>query len=249
MLTCPKPLAVIILAAGKGTRMDSDLPKVLHKVNGKPMITQVVHLAKSIGADIIIAVVGHKYELVQNALENEPVEFAHQFEQKGTAHAVEQCRSNLANFQGNVLVLSGDVPLTKTETINSLLQAHQNGNAPSSILSTELPDPTGYGRIIRNPDDTLNKIVEEKDAHESEREIREINSGIYIFDCGELFRLLPQVGNNNKQNEYYLPDVLNLILTENGKVIIEKTPNYYEIQGVNTIEQLSELNRMYEEVS
>ena len=137
----------------------------------------------------------------------------------------------------------------KAKTINNLLKAHKQGNATASILSTELPDPVGYGRIIRNPDDTLNKIVEEKDAHESEREIREINSGIYIFDCCELFRLLPQVENNNIQNEYYLPDVLNRILAENGKVIIEKTPNYYEIQGVNTIEQLSELNRMYEEVS
>ena len=145
-----------------------------------------------------------------------------------------------------MLVLSGDVPLTKAKTIKSLLKANQQGNAPAAILSTELPDPVGYGRIIRNPDDTLNKIVEEKDANVKERNQKEVNSGIYVFKAKELFELLPQVGNENAQNEYYLPDVLNMLINKKEKVAIDKVNNYIEIQGVNNTEQLNEVNEYYE---
>ena len=241
-----KPLAAIILAAGKGTRMDTDLPKVLHEVGGKSMIVHVIHTAKALGAEKIIAVLGYKYKMVKKALENESVEFTLQLKQLGTAHAVLQCREMLANFKGNILILYGDVPLTKVETLSELMKVHENEGACSTILTTDLPDPTGYGRIIRNPDHSLMKIVEEKDATDEERSVHEINSGIYVFDSQTLFQLLPLVGNNNRQNEYYLPDVLNLIIQEKGKVAIDKINNYIEIQGVNNAEQLTEVNELYE---
>ena len=241
-----KPLATVILAAGKGTRMDSDIPKVLHEIGGKSMIVHVIHTANDLGAEKIITVLGYKYEMVQKVLENETVECVLQLNQLGTAHAVMQCQNILENFLGNVLILYGDVPLTKVETLSKLLDVHEQKSAWSTILTTDLPDPAGYGRIIRNPDDSLLKIVEEKDATDEEKNVTEINSGIYVFDTQTLFRLLPLVGNNNKQNEYYLPDVINLIIKEKGKVAIDKIINYIEIQGVNNTEQLTEVIEHYE---
>ena len=241
-----KPLAAVILAAGKGTRMDSDLPKVLHEVGEKPMIVHVIHTARNLGAEIVITVLGYKHEIVQKALENESVEYALQLKQLGTAHAVLQCQKFLSDFQGNVLILYGDVPLTKVETLSRLIEIHEKEDAWSTILTTDLPNPTGYGRIIRNKDNSLMKIVEEKDATHEERAVHEINSGIYVFDAQILFRLLPAVGNNNRQNEYYLPDVLNLIIKEKGKVAIDKINNYIEIQGVNNTVQLTAVNKLYE---
>ena len=243
-----KPLATVILAAGKGSRMDSDLPKVLHEVGGKPMIVHVIHTAKAMGSKKIILVLGYKYEILQKALKNESVEYALQQKQLGTAHAVLQCQNLLENFQGNVLILYGDVPLTKVDTLSHLMEIHEKEGSWCTILTTDLPAPDGYGRIIRNPDHSLMKIVEEKDATDEERQVSEINSGIYLFDAQLLFRLLPLVGNNNKQNEYYLPDVLNLIIQEKGKVAIDKINNYIEIQGVNNIEQLTKVNELYENI-
>ena len=239
-------MAAVILAAGKGTRMGSDLPKVLHKVGGKPMIVHVIHTAKDLGAEKIIAVLGYKYKMIENALKNESIECALQQNQLGTAHAVLQCQKLLNNFKGNVLILYGDVPLTKMETLSKLMEVHENEGAWSTILTADLEDPTGYGRIIRNPNHSLMKIVEEKDATEEERAVHEINSGIYVFDAQKLFMLLPLVGNNNSQNEYYLPDVVNLIIQEKGKVAIDKINNYIEIQGVNNTEQLTEVKKLYE---
>ena len=241
-----KPLAVIILAAGKGTRMDSDLPKVLHEVGGMPMICQVVNTAKAIGADRIIPVLGHKYELVQDILKDEHLEFVLQLQQLGTAHAVLQCKKLLSDFNGDVLILYGDAPLITKNTLQNLLNIHNKTGAPATILTTDLPDPFGYGRIIRNPDNSLNKIVEEKDATVKERNQKEVNSGFYIFKAKELFELLPQVGNENAQNEYYLPDVLNMLINKKEKVAIDKINNYIEIQGVNNTEQLNEVNEYYE---
>ena len=241
-----KPLAAVILAAGKGTRMDSDLPKILHKVGGKAMIVHVIHTAKNLGTEKIILVLGYKYEIVKKALENESVECVLQLKQLGTAHAVMQSQDLLSDFEGNMLILYGDVPLIKIETLSRLMEVHEKEGAWSTILTTDLPDPTGYGRIIRNPDQSLMKIVEEKDATDEERKVPEINSGIYVFDAQILFRILPLVGNNNIQNEYYLPDVLNLIIQEKGKVAIDKINNYIEIQGVNNTEQLTEVKKLYE---
>ena len=241
-----RPLAAIILAAGKGTRMDSVLPKVLHKVGGEPMIVHVIHTARDLNAEKIIAVLGYKYETVQKALANEAVECALQLKQLGTAHAVLQCQNLLSDFHGNILILYGDVPLIKVETLSKLMEIHEKEEAVSTILTTDLPNPTGYGRIMRDHDNSLMKIVEEKDATDEECQVSEINSGIYVFDAQTLFQLLPLVENNNSQNEYYLPDVVNLIIQEKGKVAIDKINNYIEIQGVNNTEQLTEVNELYE---
>jgi len=249
ILSSNKPLAVVILAAGKGTRMDSDLPKVLHPIGKLPMIIRVVQTAQELGASLIIPVLGYKHELVQSVLKNEPVECVLQLQQLGTAHAVLQCHDNLQNFNGNVLILYGDVPLINVETLASLLSAHDKQGALGTILTADLSDPTGYGRVIRDENGNLSKIVEEKDATEEERAVNEINSGIYVFKSWTLFNLLPMVGNNNSQKEYYLPDVLNLILEKNEKVAIEKINDSFEIQGVNNSEQLKEINEYYEKNS
>ena len=241
-----KSLAVLILAAGRGSRMKSDVPKVLHSIGSLPMITRVVRTAQALQADRIVPVLGYKHELVQSVLIDEPVECVLQLEQLGTAHAVLQCNNILQDFDGNVLILYGDVPLVKVETLANLLKIHFREESASTILTTDLPDPTGYGRIIRNKDDSLKKIVEEKDATDEERLVHEINSGIYVFNARALFNLLPLVGNNNSQKEYYLPDVLNLIIKKKEKVAIDKIKNYFEIQGVNNIEQLNEVNEFIE---
>jgi UDP-N-acetylglucosamine diphosphorylase/glucosamine-1-phosphate N-acetyltransferase len=238
-------LAVVIMAAGKGTRMQSDLPKVLHKVGGKPMISHVIHTAKELNASRIIAIIGHEYKLVEETLKNENIEFAYQFEQKGTGHAVDQCRTQLKDFDGDVLVLSGDVPLLSSATLNQLITVHQDSNATASLLTADFEDPTGYGRVIRSSSNSLEKIVEHKDASNEILAINEINAGIYVFNSKILFELLPQVNNQNVQQEYYLPDVIPLILFKKGIVSIDKTKNNLEIQGVNTIEQLRILDEKY----
>ena len=246
MIENKNPLAVIILAAGKGTRMGSDLPKVLHEVGGIPMICQVVNTAKVIGADRIIPVLGYKYEMVQDILEDEQLEFVLQLQQLGTAHAVLQCKKLLSEFNGNVLILYGDIPLITKNTLQNLLNIHNKTGAPATILTTDLPDPFGYGRIIRNPENSFHKIVEEKDATVKERNQKEVNSGFYVFKAKELFEILPLVEKENAQNEYYLPDVLNMLIDKKEKVAIDKIKNYIEIQGVNNTEQLNEVNEFYE---
>ena len=243
-----KSLTSIILAAGKGTRMNSNIPRVLHEVGGQPMIMHVIQAAKILGSEQVITVLGYEHEMVQKVIKNEDVKFALQLKQLGTAHAVLQCYNILENYHGNILILYGDVPMTKVTTLSNLMSIHEKEDACCTILTTDLPNPTGYGRIIRNSNYSLVKIVEEKDASIEERKIQEINSGIYVFDSQTLFRLLPLVGNNNKQNEYYLPDVINLIIQEGGKVAIDKIIDYIEIQGVNNLEQLNDVNELYENI-
>jgi len=242
-------LATIILAAGKGTRMNSEKPKVLHRVGDQSMIMHVINTAHQLGAKKIIAVLGYKYKMIKDSIDNKSVEYAIQTKQLGTAHAVLQCQHLLKRFIGNILVLYGDAPLIQISTLSKLIEVHKQTSAWCTILTTDLPNPTGYGRIIRNQNLNLIKIVEEKDANDNERKITEVNSGFYIFDSKILFRLLPLVNNNNKQNEYYLPDVINLIIQEQGKVAIDKINNYIEIQGVNNIEQLTEVNEYYKKIN
>jgi len=237
-----KPLAVIIMAAGKGTRMNSDLPKVLHHIKGRPMVMYVVDLAREIGAEKIIVIVGHSYQLVEKTLKKENVAFAYQLEQLGTGHAVMQCCEQLKDFEGDVLVLSGDVPMLTTSTIENLLLTQEQSGVVATVLTADFQDPSGYGRVVRKEDDSLERIVEHQDANDEELSLIEINAGIYVFDSQTLFRLLPMIGNKNEQGEYYLPDVIPMILQENSKVAIDKTKKNAEIQGVNTIEQLELLN-------
>ena len=234
-------LSVIIMAAGKGTRMNSDMPKVLHLVNGEPMILKVLQTAYKINASPIITIVGYKAKLVKDLLKNESTDFALQKEQNGTGHAVMQCNEQLKDFKGNVLVLSGDVPFITSSTLSKLIKVHIQSKAKATVLTCELDNPSGYGRIIKNDNNRLQKIVEHKDANENELNENEINTGIYIFNSTELFETLPMLKNDNNQNEYYLTDVLNIMLDNDNPVFAYKTSNASQIMGINTIEQLNEV--------
>ncbi len=232
-------LAVVIMAAGKGTRMKrDDIPKVCNLVLGKPLIQYVVDQAKSLSASKIICIVGHKQEIVRQALKDEPVLFAEQLEQLGTGHAVLQTAELLDGFDGDVIVLSGDVPLLKGSTLRALLSKHHEGNFVATVLTAVAENPTGYGRVVRTPEDYFDQVVEHKDATEDQLSINEINSGIYVFDSQKLFSELSKVGNSNAQGEYYLPDVLPLLQKEGAKVGVEICETFSEIQGINTVDEL-----------
>jgi len=197
-----------------------------------------VDQAKSLSASKIICIVGHKQEIVRQALKDEPVLFAEQLEQLGTGHAVLQTAELLDGFDGDVIVLSGDVPLLKGSTLRALLSKHHEGNFVATVLTAVAENPTGYGRVVRTPEDYFDQVVEHKDATEDQLSINEINSGIYVFDSQKLFSELSKVGNSNAQGEYYLPDVLPLLQKEGAKVGVEICETFSEIQGINTVDEL-----------
>ncbi|RMF57405.1 MAG: UDP-N-acetylglucosamine pyrophosphorylase [Calditrichaeota bacterium] len=231
-------MSTIILAAGKGTRMKSDLPKVLHPLNGRAMVHYVIDLAEEIESEKIVLIIGHKKEMVQEALADRNVEFAVQEPQLGTGHAVLQARPLFQGYEGNVLVLSGDVPLLRKETIQRLVQVHQKQQPLATLLTAQMDDPTGYGRIVRDSDGYVQQIVEHKDADEEVLKIKEINVGIYIFQAAPLFETLPLVKNDNQQKEYYLPDVLKIYVERGEKIAAVLTEDVEETHGINTVEQL-----------
>ncbi len=241
-----KKLSVIIMAAGKGTRMQSDIPKVLHKISGKTLLNHVITTAKDLNPDNIIVIIGYKSTLVKQSIVEDNILFSLQKNQYGTGHAVMQAENHLRMFKGNTLVLSGDVPLINSSTLTSLLAKHELGEFDACMLTANMKNPYGYGRVIRNNKGNLEKVQEHKDCDHNELKIDEINSGIYVFDNQKLFELLPKLSNQNIQSEYYLPDVLSMIVQEKGKIGLEKIKNNIEIQGVNTIEQLSHLEKIYE---
>jgi UDP-N-acetylglucosamine diphosphorylase/glucosamine-1-phosphate N-acetyltransferase len=242
-------LAVAIMAAGKGTRMKNpEMAKVMFPVGGVPMIHHVVQRALDCDAARVIAIIGHKRETVREYLSqafNNRVEFAEQVEQLGTGHAVMQAAPLLKDFDGDVLVLSGDVPLLTSDTINHLLQLHHERRAVATVLTVIAPDPTGYGRIIRNDDDSVARIVEHKDASDEERAVAEINSGIYVFRAPDLLEALGHLRSDNAQNEYYLTDVFAWFRQQNRPVAAFASPDFDEIQGINTVEHLAEVNEEF----
>jgi UDP-N-acetylglucosamine diphosphorylase/glucosamine-1-phosphate N-acetyltransferase len=232
-------LATIILAAGQGKRMKSDLPKVLHPVLGKPLVKWVIEQARAIGSERIVAVIGHKKELVQEELKDDNILFAIQEQQLGTGHAIQQAEPFFKDWEkGHILILSGDVPALTGETLQSLFDTHLQQQADGTVLTAIFDNPKGYGRIVRDSDDTLRRIVEEKDADDEIRQIKEINSGIYIFRRELLFDYLRKVDNDNAQNEYYLPDILPMLVRDGYKVALQVALDPDEISGINTIEQL-----------
>jgi len=233
-----RDFATVILAAGEGTRMKSDLAKVLHPLDGRPMIHYVVELSLSLGAKRTIVVVGHQGERVKQALKGYPLEFAYQREQLGTGHAVFQTEPHLRNFDGDVLILYGDVPLLTKRTIWRLINLHWRSASAATLLTAELDDPSGYGRIIRNGVAYVERIVEDGDASEEERKVREVNTGTYIFQRAPLFSALTKITPDNKQGEYYLTDVIGVLRGEGFAVSALKTEDFDETRGVNTIEQL-----------
>ena len=235
-------LAIIIMAAGKGTRMNTKLPKVLHTLKQQSMIEHVINKTIQMKPDKIVVVVGYKSELVKKHLINYNVEYAIQHKQLGTGHAIMQCENILNDFEGNTLILSGDVPLITKETLSDLYQIHIKNNSSATVLSAIINNPSGYGRIVRNKNNFIS-IVEEKDANEKQKKINEINTGIYIYNNKILFKHIKKINNNNNQSEYYLPDVLPIILKNKYKIIVHSTSNEMEIKGINTIEQLNELEK------
>ncbi len=238
-------LATVIMAAGKGTRMKSDLPKVLHSVAGKPMLKHVIALAQQLNSESIVAILGHKKELVIEAIASQNVEYVIQEPQLGTGHAVQQTCPLLKDFDGDVLVLSGDVPLLRKSTVEKMLDIHRNANNGATVLTAIFEDPQDYGRVIRKNYNTLDSIVEEKDCNDKQRTIKEINAGIYIFKAQSLFPALTKIKNDNLQNEYYLPDALKHIAKRGKSIALHITNEPIEISGVNTVEQLTELNLIY----
>jgi UDP-N-acetylglucosamine pyrophosphorylase len=241
-------LATVIMAAGQGKRMNNpSMAKVLYEVGGKPMIGHVVDLARQCNASPVVVVVGHQRESVMDYLRgyDGDIDTVVQDPQLGTGHAVMQTESPLQNYSGDVIVLSGDVPMLRKETIDSILQLHRETGASATVLTAELKDPTGYGRIVRNPDGSVGKIVEHKDATETELKINEINSGIYVFKCRDLFDALRQIKPENAQKEYYLTDVFGIFRREGKKVSALLSDDPDEINGINTMEQLEAMNRLY----
>ena len=222
----------VILAAGKGTRMQSKLYKVLHKVCDRTMVELVLDSLSDLEMQEVITVVGHGAERVKEVLGNR-TKFVLQAEQLGTAHAVKVAKDELKNKEGTTIVMYGDTPLIRSETINSMLDHHENTNAKATVLTAIADDPFAYGRIIRDVNGKLVKIVEEKDATEQERKIKEINSGIYCFDNKLLFEMLEKVKNDNNQGEYYLPDVLGLIREQKEIIETYLCDDFDETFGVN----------------
>ena len=236
-----KELRICILAAGKGSRMNSELPKVLHEINNKPLLHFVLETSESLNPEEIILIVGFKKDMVIKSVNNFNVSFAYQEEQNGTAHAIMQCKENLINKPGQTLVLSGDVPFISKNTLKNLIEIHNKNNSLGSIISANIKDPSGYGRIIRNNDKFI-KIVEHKDANDDELQVNEINSGIYLFDTKTLIDKINLIKDSNKQKEYYLTDIFEFI--DKDKISIYNTQQIDEINGINTIKQLNELTKI-----
>lgn len=233
----------IIMAAGKGTRMKSNKSKLVHEIYGKPLVRRVVEVAEKIGSDEIIAVVGHLREQVQEVL-GDSVKYAYQEELLGTGHAVMQASKYLKGKKGKVVILYGDVPILRPETLRNLVSKSIKNKEYATLLTAKYENPTGYGRIIRDEGGNIKAIVEEKDADPLQKEIKEINSGIYCFDIEELLNALKKVNNDNAQGEYYLTDVIKIMNDEGlktGAVIVEDNT---EILGVNDRSQLELLTRV-----
>jgi bifunctional UDP-N-acetylglucosamine pyrophosphorylase/glucosamine-1-phosphate N-acetyltransferase len=233
-----KPTVAVILAAGKGVRMKSDLPKVLHRLGGKPMVEYVIRTAEEAGAEKIILVIGHRWEQAQESLKHLNVEFVMQREQLGTGHAVLQTQKLLSDFEGDVLVLCGDVPLLRSDTLKRLIKEHGEKKASATVLTAIFGDPTGYGRIVRDEGGLVQKIVEDKDAFADQRDIKEINTGTFCFERASLFLALERVTNDNQQGEYYLTDTLKILLDQRLTIwgVVADDPS--ETMGINSIEEL-----------
>jgi bifunctional UDP-N-acetylglucosamine pyrophosphorylase/glucosamine-1-phosphate N-acetyltransferase len=238
-------LKAVILAAGKGTRMNSDLPKVLHQVDGQPMVHYAIQAAKDAGAYDVCVIVGYQAKLVKDSI-YDVVEFVEQKEQLGTGHAV-KCALDFIGTEGNTLVLCGDTPLVTADTLKALEETHRKQSNGVTVLSAILPDASGYGRIIRDKDGTFVKIVEDKDATEEEREVKEVNSGMYIFNSEALHASLDLITNDNAQGEYYLPDTIALIKKIGLRVEAMPVSDVNEILGVNTQEQLAVAEKVMKE--
>ncbi|HWQ69960.1 MAG TPA: bifunctional UDP-N-acetylglucosamine diphosphorylase/glucosamine-1-phosphate N-acetyltransferase GlmU [Patescibacteria group bacterium] len=237
-------LCTVILAAGQGTRMRSKLPKVVHPVAGLPMIAYVVEACRSLQAKRILVITGHQADRVREALGAEAVEFVSQPHQGGTAHALLQAHETLTGFDGDLLVVSGDTPLLTSQTLDGLLRAHRKARALATVLTAEVAEPTGYGRIVRSTTGELLRIVEELEATPQERQLHEINAGVYCFAARALFEALLAIRPSAVKGELYLPDVIALLRDRDGDVQAYRALDPDEVRGVNTRSELAEIHRL-----
>ncbi|MFN4909278.1 MAG: NTP transferase domain-containing protein [Bacteroidota bacterium] len=233
----PVPLAVVILAAGKGKRMgDPERAKVLTPLFDKPLLGYVLDQAAPLAPSHVVVIIGHQRDAVRKFVSDYAPQSvcAEQVEQLGTGHAVMQTRTALEGFDGDVLILSGDVPLVRTSTLQHLVQQHRASGATATVLSARVPDATGYGRILRDGQGALQSIIEHKDASDEQRAIDEINSGIYVVNAHALFDALSHVGNSNAQQEYYLTDIIGIFGTQGKPISAWCGPSWEELHGINT---------------
>jgi len=232
-------LAIIILAAGMGTRMKSDLAKVLHKIHGAPMIHYVVDAARGVAGENVVVVVGHQADEVRRVVsERATTLFALQSRQLGTGHAVLCALSSLPPNSEDIVILCGDVPLIRSATLSTLVEDHRTARRDATVLAVEVPDPTGYGRIVFNRHRQLSRIVEEADATDAQKEISVINSGIYCVSKPFLAEVLPRLQADNVQKELYLTDIIGIGYAASRKIGVVMAHDYREIMGVNCVEEL-----------
>ncbi|MEK7773392.1 MAG: bifunctional UDP-N-acetylglucosamine diphosphorylase/glucosamine-1-phosphate N-acetyltransferase GlmU, partial [Deltaproteobacteria bacterium] len=238
-----KELAAIILAAGKGTRMKSKMPKVLHRVAGSPMLCYPLSILKGLRAKRVIVVVGHGAAEVRAAFADEPVEFVTQSEQLGTGHAVMRAVRELPGFRGDILILSGDVPLITKETIKALRTMHRGASLKKkpalSMVTALLEDPRGYGRVVRDENGAVVRVVEDRDCSPLQKDINEVNAGIYLASSGFLLENIGKVNNRNAQGEYYLPDLIGLAVKSGEKVSALTHLYPEEVFGINNRVELA----------
>ncbi|WP_414516933.1 bifunctional UDP-N-acetylglucosamine diphosphorylase/glucosamine-1-phosphate N-acetyltransferase GlmU [Nostoc sp. PCC 9305] len=229
-------VVVAILAAGRGTRMKSRLPKVLHSLGGRSLVERVLESVEPLSPSRRIVIVGYQSEEVQAAMHSIPsLEFVEQTVQLGTGHAIQQLLPHLENYSGDLLVLNGDLPLMRSETLKQMLQTHVQNQNSATILTSHLPDPTGYGRVFCNDENIVQQIVEHKDCTAAQRENQRINAGVYCFRWPDLAKVLPHLQANNAQKEYYLTDAV----TQVGQVMAVDVEDYQEILGINDRLQLA----------
>jgi bifunctional UDP-N-acetylglucosamine pyrophosphorylase/glucosamine-1-phosphate N-acetyltransferase len=236
----------IILAAGKGTRMKSDLPKVLHEVCGRPMLAYVLDVARAAGCERLLVVVGHEAGRVQEAFADDAadIDWVVQEPQLGTGHAAMVCREHLAGLQGAVMVLAGDGPLIRAETLRQLLATHAEKQAACTLATSILPDARRYGRILRDEAGELAGIIEYLDADEAQRQIREVNVSIYCFEAAALRQVLGQLTNDNAKGEYYLTDALGLLRSGGGRLAAVPAVPPEDVLSINTLEELGQVSEI-----
>lgn len=240
-----RPTAAIILAAGKSTRMKSDLPKVMHEVCGRPMLAYVLDACAAAGLQRIIVVVGHQKQIVLEAFGGRrDLTYVEQTEQRGTGHAVLMARDALRDFQGDVFVIAGDMPMIRAGTLRELRETHVQAQAAASIATTVLEEPFGYGRIVRDTRGEFLAIVEERDCTDAQRQIKEVNPSYYLFDRAALFDALQSVRPDNAKKEYYLTDVLRILREQGRRVVAQTSVPPADATGINSRADLAEVSRL-----
>ncbi len=235
--------AAVLLAAGKGTRMGGDLPKVVHEVAGKPMIHWVVRACREAGVERVVVVVGYKAGLVREALaDDDGIEYVEQTEQLGTGHAAMMAEPALGDFPGDTFVICGDMPLVRASILTELLDTHRQHNAAATLATARLVDPSGYGRVLRDASGGFDRIVEQKDATPAQLEVNEVNPSYYCFRAADLFAQLRHVRTGNAQGEYYLTDVPGLLKQAGETVALLDTVPAEDVLGINTPDDLARVD-------